>query len=61
MTGAIEFMKAWQEICNERNSCDDCPISESCLYYGCLMSDEQIAELVRQVMAEARKKEARKK
>lgn len=58
MTGAIEFMKAWRDMCNEQRSCDDCPISELCLDYGRMMSDEQIADLIRQVMAEARKPKA---
>lgn len=58
MTGAIEFMKAWRNICNEPKSCKDCPLSicyESELGQPFGGSDEQITEFVRQVMAEARK------
>lgn len=54
MTGAIEFMKAWRDICNEPRSCDDCPLGEVCDIVS-LVSDEDITELVRNVMAEARK------
>ena len=56
MTGAIEFMKAWRDICEKQISCDDCPIGEVCMDYGRMIPDEDIAKLVRQVMAEARKK-----
>lgn len=59
MTGAIEFLKAWRDICNEPRSCDECPIVKTSAC-GTLFSfsDKQIAELVRQVMAEARKKKS---
>lgn len=57
MTGAIEFMKAWRDMCNEPKSCEDCPVTicrES--WVGSpLVDDNQISVLVRQVMAEARK------
>ena len=57
-------MKAWRDICNETKGCKDCPLT---ICYGSELgqpigeSDEIITEFVRQVMAEARKKEARKK
>jgi hypothetical protein len=60
MTGAIEFMKAWRDICKPR-SCESCPLDVVCSDCRSEMSDENITEFVRQVMAEARKKEARKK
>jgi predicted small metal-binding protein len=58
MTGAIEFMKAWRDICNEPKSCEDCTLDIICSGCGFEMSDEDITELVRQVMAEARKPKA---
>jgi hypothetical protein len=57
MTGAIEFMKAWRDICEQRR-CEDCSLFEMCMKYGREISDKQITELVRQVMAEARKPKA---
>lgn len=54
MTGAIEFMKAWRDMCNEPKSCEDCPLGGGC-DVAPLVSDEEITELVRAVMAEARK------
>lgn len=58
MTGAIEFLKACQELCHKRKTCNGCPIGaacdELCYELPMVMSDEQIAELVWQVMAESR-------
>ncbi len=56
MTGAIEFMRAWTKICVKQTSCDNCPIDEVCSGFGFSPPDEEISELVRQVMAEDRKK-----
>lgn len=66
MTGAIEFLKAWRDICSEHKICPGCPMQECCEFgpaspTSANMSDEEIADLIRKVMAEARKKEARKK
>lgn len=30
MYGAIEFMRAWRDECNEPHSCADCPIQKQC-------------------------------
>ena len=56
MTGAIEFMKAWRDICRKQWRCDGCPIEEMCRDYGHEISDEHISVLVRAVMTETRKK-----
>lgn len=56
MTGAIEFMQAWRDICKGQWRCDGCPIEELCKDYGREISDEHIAKLVRAVMRESRKK-----
>ena len=64
MTGAIEFLKAWRDICNEPKSCKDCPLSicyESELGQPFGGSDELITEFVRQVMAESRKPKTEKR
>lgn len=58
MTGAIEFLKAWRDLCDEQGSCNKCPIEQYCKglnvdYY----TDEDITELVRSVMAQSRKAE----
>lgn len=58
MTGAIEFMKAWRDICNEREGCPGCPVTTCCNFCPLGTNDEQITELVRRVMAEARKPKA---
>lgn len=60
MTGAIEFMKAWRDICNEQENCKDCPMEE-CRKTDCYpegIADDRITDLVRAVMAEARKPKA---
>lgn len=60
MTGAIEFLMAWKDICDKHIRCEDCPItacSESESNFPPIEADyNQITELVRQVMAESRKK-----
>ncbi len=56
MTGAIEFMRAWLNICTKQTSCDNCPIDEVCNGFGFSPPDEEISKLVRAVMAETRKK-----
>lgn len=60
MTGAIEFLKAWKDICIKPNGCcKNCPLT---ICYGSELggpigqSDDIIAEFVHQVMTEARKK-----
>lgn len=55
MTGAIEFMQAWRDICNKQVRCYNCPIDQVCPGYRCT-DDEDIAKLVSTVMAETRKK-----
>lgn len=60
MTGAIEFLKVWRDICNKSIECKNCPIT-ACRKNADVLPpmgfhDEMITELVRQVMAETRKK-----
>lgn len=61
MTGAIEFMKAWRDICNEPKGCEDCMLDIICSGCWFEMSDEDIAEFVRAVMAETRKPNAKER
>lgn len=59
MTGAIEFLKAWREVCKKETSCKECPIEKYC--NGQMVEDlpdKTIAELVRSVMAQSRKAES---
>lgn len=56
MTGAIEYMHAWRDICDKQFRCYNCPIDKVCPGYMTL-DDDNIAKLVRAVMAESRKKE----
>lgn len=56
MTGAIEFMQAWCNICDKHVRCRNCPIVEVCPGYVYVTTDDDITELVRAVMAETRKK-----
>ena len=55
MTGAIEFMQAWRDICNKQFRCYNCPIDKVCPGYYSSESDEYITNLVTAVMAESRK------
>lgn len=56
MTGAIEFMQAWWNICDKQMRCCNCPIDEVCPGYITTGNDDDITKLVRAVMAETRKK-----
>ena len=57
MTGAIEFLKAWRDLCKEGN-CLDCPIWDYCQCAPTeIFTDKDITELVRSVMAQSRKAE----
>lgn len=58
MTGAIEFLKAWRDICDEEPQCNKCPIEQYCKGLNVdYLSDKTITELVRSVMAQSRKAE----
>lgn len=58
MTGAIEFLKAWRDICceNVSKSCDECPVMQECAdkVIPRYSSEKEITELVRSVMAQKR-------
>lgn len=55
MTGAIEFLRAWRDLCDEQGGCSKCPVAKYC---KCTeleeYTDETITELVRSVMAQSR-------
>lgn len=58
MTGAIEFLKAWRDVCKETVLCNKCPVAKYC--QGMVVDslpDKDITELVRSVMAQSRKAE----
>lgn len=62
MTGAIEFMRAWRNICLDQidNTCDECPIVRHCPnahQVVIVKNDEDINGLISDVMAEKRRKE----
>ena len=60
MTGAIEFMRAWRDICNAHYRCRECPLQST---GGCKVTDpwdytdEGINNLITAVMAEKRRRE----
>ena len=55
MTGAIEFMRAWRDICNEQEACSSCPIQKGCESEAKVdawdFTDEGINNLITAVMA----------
>lgn len=58
MTGAIEFLKAWRDLCDEQVNCRKCPVEQSCKGLDVdVYTDKDITELVRSVMAQSRKAE----
>ena len=58
MTGAIEFMRAWRDICAEQTNCDNCKVSKHCkLMNAEVYTDKDITEIVRAVMAQKRGRE----
>ena len=58
MTGAIEFLKAWRDACDKEKSCNKCPVEQCCKGLNIdSLSDKDITELVRSVMAQSRKAE----
>ena len=59
MTGAIEFLKAWRDLCKEEGNCLKCPVWERCKVTVIRRyTDKNITELVRSVMAQSRKAES---
>ena len=56
MVGAIDFLKAWHDVCKERENCHKCPVVKycKCTVIGDL-TDKDIPELVRSVMAQKRR------
>lgn len=55
MVGAIDFLRAWRDVCKEEN-CLKCPIWEYCSGTTVdFLSDKTITELVRSVMAQKRR------
>lgn len=55
MTGAIEFLKNYRNLCNA-SGCDKCKMVDRCLLDVIHnWTDKDITELVRKVMAESRK------
>ena len=58
MTGAIEFLKAWRDVCKEEVLCNECPVEQYCKGFNIdYMTDKDTTELVRSVMAQSRKAE----
>lgn len=51
MVGAIEFLKAWNELCWKRKDCEGCVIDKECGKILLCQPDEEIASIVRKVMA----------
>ena len=57
MTGAVEFMRAWRDIC-ESHRCRECPAINECFIVAPNgYTDEDITALIKEVMAEKRRKE----
>lgn len=57
MTGAIQFMKAWHEICMSHNGCENCKLSEVHKEYPVCgqvisqMEDKELPQFVKLVMS----------
>lgn len=56
MVGAIDFLRAWRDVCKEEVLCNECPVIQYCKSIEVdYLTDKNITELVRSVMAQKRR------
>lgn len=58
MIGAIDFMRAWRDVCDKSEECVNCPIHEACMESPDAQTDTEINNLITAVMTEKARREA---